>query len=333
MTASRTARAAVLAVDGGGSKTEVALLDRRGTVLGVARGSGSNHTHSDHDDIMRLIDSLIAKAAAGPTAGVADVAVLCLAGADYPSDERRLAAVAAPFGWAAQVLIRNDAFATLRAGTDDEVGVAVVCGAGVNCVGVGPGGRTARFPALGDISGDWGGGYDIGMAALGAAVRAQDGRGPRTSLAALVPHYFGVTRPAALVYAIYTGRVDQRRLIELPALVFAAAADGDKVATSIVDRQATELVAMAAAMLRRVRLTRTAVDVVLGGGVVTSGDARLLGRVTTGIGEIAPLARVVVLATAPVTGAALLGFDELGVRPKVDVRVALRAALRAEETR
>jgi N-acetylglucosamine kinase-like BadF-type ATPase len=333
MTASRTARAAVLAVDGGGSKTEVALLDRRGTVLGVARGSGSNHTHSDHDDIMRLIDSLIAKAAAGPTAGVADVAVLCLAGADYPSDERRLTTVAAPFGWAPQVLIRNDAFATLRAGTDDEVGVAVVCGAGVNCVGVGPGGRTVRFPALGDISGDWGGGYDIGMAALGAAVRAQDGRGPRTSLATLVPRYFGVTRPAALVYAIYTRRVDQRRLIELPALVFAAAADGDKVATSIVDRQAAELVAMAAAMLRRVRLTRTAVDVVLGGGVVTSGDARLLGRVTTGIGEIAPLARVVVLATAPVTGAALLGFDELGVRPKVDVRVALRAALRAEEAR
>jgi N-acetylglucosamine kinase-like BadF-type ATPase len=331
MTASRTVRAAVLAVDGGGSKTEVALLDRRGRVLGVARGRGSNHAHTDHDDIMRLIDSLVAKAAAGPSAGVAEVAVLCLAGADYATDERRLAAVAAPFGWAAKVLVRNDAFATLRAGTDHEVGVAVVCGAGVNCVGVGPGGRRVRFPALGDISGDWGGGYDIGMAALAAAVRAQDRRGPRTSLADLVPRYFGLARPAALVNAIYTGRVDQRRMIELPPLVFAAAADGDDVAIAIVERQATELVTMAAATLRRLRLTRAAVDVVLGGGILTSGNARLLERVTAGVVDTAPLARVVVLATAPVTGAALLGFDTLGARPTSDVRVALRAALRAKE--
>lgn len=130
-------RAAVLAVDGGNSKTEVVLLDRGGRVVGVARGPGSNHAHSDHQNVMALIDKLVAQASGGLTAA-AEVAVLCLAGADYPQDERRLAATAAPYGWADRVAVRNDAFAMLRAGTDDEVGIALVCGAGINCVGRGP---------------------------------------------------------------------------------------------------------------------------------------------------------------------------------------------------
>ena len=76
----------------------------------------------------------------------------------------------------------NDTFAVLRAGTAHGWGVAVVCGAGINCVGVARDGRQVRFPALGSITGDWGGGYDVGLAAVSAAARSEDGRGPRTSL-------------------------------------------------------------------------------------------------------------------------------------------------------
>ena len=50
-------------------------------------------------------------------------------------------------GIAGALLVRNDAFAPLRAGTDG-VGVAVICGSGMNAAGVSGSGRTARFPAL-----------------------------------------------------------------------------------------------------------------------------------------------------------------------------------------
>jgi N-acetylglucosamine kinase-like BadF-type ATPase len=338
-------RAAVLAVDGGNSKTEVVLIDRSGTVLGAARGPGSNHSHSDHDSVMRLIDDLIAQAAAGTraatsstgrtgrTGGIAEVAVLCLAGADFPRDERRLAATAASFGWAAQIVVCNDAFAILRAGTDSDMAIALVCGAGVNCVGRGARGRTVRFPALGDISGDWGGGYDIGMAALAAAVRAEDGRGPKTALRELVPRHFGMARPASLVTAVYTGRIDLHRMTELPSVVFAAADDGDEAARGIVGRLNIELVTMAAATLRRLRLTRVEVDVVLGGGVLTSGYQPIVGPVTAGILRVAPQARVKPLATPAVTGSALLGLDELGLVPTIDVRAAMREAINTKEAR
>ena len=81
-------------------------------------------------------------------------------------------------------------------------GVAVVCGAGINCVGVAPDGRHARFPALGWVTGDWGGGHDVGIAAVSAAARSEDGRGPKTTLEEVVPAHFGFTTPSELAEAI-----------------------------------------------------------------------------------------------------------------------------------
>jgi N-acetylglucosamine kinase-like BadF-type ATPase len=104
----------------------------------------------------------------------------------------------------------------LRAGTERGWGVAVVCGAGINCVGVGPDGRHVRFPALGSISGDWGGGFDVGLAALSAAARGEDGRGPRTELERVVPEHFRLESPSALAEAIHLGSIPLRRLVELP---------------------------------------------------------------------------------------------------------------------
>ena len=72
-----------------------------------------------------------------------------------------------------------------------------------------------RFPAVGGISGDWGGGHDIGEMALWFALRAQDGRGERTSLATLVPAHFGLRRPRQVMEAMYFHRLDEDRVIEL----------------------------------------------------------------------------------------------------------------------
>src|SRR5438046_10127605 len=130
-----------------------------------------------------------------------------MAGVDFPTEERELHNAAAARSLAQRIAVGNDTFAVLRAGTTKGWGVAVVCGAGMNCVGVSPDGRHARFPALGSISGDWGGGYDVGLAALHAAARSEDGRGPRTSLERSVPAYFGLVAPHELAEEIHRNRI------------------------------------------------------------------------------------------------------------------------------
>jgi N-acetylglucosamine kinase-like BadF-type ATPase len=325
--------AAVLAVDGGNSKTDLALVGHDGTVLGAARGPGASHHHVGVPAAMRALEALAV--AACRDAGLdhtglplAEVGCWCLAGLDLPSDERALAPAIAARRWAREDLLRNDVFAVLRAGSARTWGIGVVVGSGMNCAGVAPDGTQVRFPALGELSGDWGGGHDIGMAAVGAALRGEDGRGPRTALQRLVPEHFGLGSALAVVEAVHLGRLGEERLLELAPLVFAAADGGDAAAAGIVERQVREVVTMAGAAIRRLGLAGRDVEVVLGGGVLHRDDPAFLERIRAGIAQLAPAVRLRRSTVPPVVGAALLGLDRLGAPPRAAERV--RATLTRE---
>ena len=320
-------RAAVLAVDGGGSKTDVAIVSAKGDVLGVARGPTCSHELVGLGGVVGAlrptVDAALRQAGIAADNGpVADVGAFALSGADLPSDDRRLLRVLRTAEWAGSELVANDTFAVLRAGTDRGWGIGVVCGSGINCTGVGPDGRTVRFPAVGEFPGAADGGGWIGEMGLGAAVRGRDGRGQRTVLERTVPAHFGVHRPWSVLEGIRNGLIARDRVVlELPPLVFAAAANGDAVARSIVDALANEVVTMVVASLRRLRLLRTEVDVTLGGGVFRAEDPAFVTRIRAGVCETAPNARVAVLDGPPVVGAALLGLDHAGARDGAAARL------------
>jgi N-acetylglucosamine kinase-like BadF-type ATPase len=312
-------QAAVLAVDGGNSKVDVVLLGGDGRVLGSARGEGASFSPEDHDRSFDVLDRTLRRACrqAGIDAdrgAVARAAVYCLAGADLPVDDRRLLRTLRAKEHAGRIILRNDTFAVLRAGTDRDWGVGVVCGTGLNCSAVSPDGRVVRYAALGDISGDGGGGGWVGVQALRAAIRGRDHRGPRTALERDVPQFFDLRSPRALMEALHVERIGQYRLSELAPVVFRASARGDRAAQGIVDGLADEIVAMVVSAIRRLRMTHLDPDVVLGGGVVRSRHPRLLERIGEKVGDVAAAARVDVLDAPPVIGAALLGLDELGAR-------------------
>jgi N-acetylglucosamine kinase-like BadF-type ATPase len=305
----------VLAVDGGGSKTDVALVRVDGALLGFARGPLSHPHHIGVAQSGELVAALATEVGAP-----ADLAVVLLAGLDFPDEEAAYELEAARRGWAARTIVGNDTFAVLRAGTDRGWGVAVTCGHGINCVGVSPDGRRLRFPSLGEISGDWGGGRDVGLAAVWSAARSEDGRGPKTVLEHRVPAFFGLETPAELARAIHLGQIPQLRLDELVPLVFAVAVE-DAVAAEIVDRQADEVVAMARAALTRLDLLHEPVDVVLGGGLLQSGNGRLLDRITAGLHAADPALAVKPVESPPVVGSALVALDELGASREAKERV------------
>jgi len=256
-------------------------------------------------------DKLRGAAGVGASQPLAGLGVYCLAGADYPSDIRLLRRAIEDLGLTDETVILNDTFAALRAGSHRPWGVGLICGHGINGCAVAPDGRTARFDGIGTYSGDWGGGTALGVAALGAAVRARDGRGPRTSLERTVPAFYGMASPQALTQALYLERLGDVDLADLAPVLFRTAMDGDDVARGIVDRLADELVTMAAALMRRLRMTRLDPDVVLAGGVFRTEDPGLYGRIQEGVAAVAPQARVVRLTAPPVLGAALIGLDRV----------------------
>jgi len=317
----------ILAVDGGNSKTDLALVDADGSVRALVRGGLSSPHHLGLEPALDLLERLRSEAGAN---GSAKIGMLAMAGVDFPSEEAEFVRAASGRGWAEKISVLNDTFAVLRAGTERGWGVAITCGAGINCVGVAPDGRHARFPALGSITGDWGGGYDVGLAAVSAAARSEDGRGPRTTLERSVPAYFGVATPLELAEAIHRGRIEQRRVIELAPLVLSEAAD-DAVAAEIVEKLAEEIVTMARVALTRLGLEREPVEVLLGGGLFRAGDARLLSTVETGLRELAPEVTVRSTGLPSIVGAALLGLDAVGAPADAHTRAREELSRRVDE--
>jgi N-acetylglucosamine kinase-like BadF-type ATPase len=325
---------AVLAIDGGNSKTDVALVAGDGSLLASARGPGVRTFPTQA--VLAAIGTAISMAASDAgLAGrfpVADHTVACMANADLPEEEERLAGLLAELGWSVTTEVANDTFAVLRAGLDTPAGrpwgVAVTCGAGINCQGMAPDGRTTGFLALGGITGDWGGSLGLGRAALWWAMRAEDGRGPRTALRDAVAAHFGVAEVRDVAVAIHVGKISEDDLAALTPQLMALAGQGDQVAANLVSRLADEIVTMAAVVLRRLGLTGQPAPVVLGGGVLTAGDPQLTGWITERLVAQAPLAEVRVTAVPPIAGAALIGLDRCG-SDRTTADPAAEARLRA----
>ncbi|MFJ9349763.1 N-acetylglucosamine kinase [Streptomyces sp. NPDC101237] len=313
--------ASVLAIDAGNSKTDVAVVAADGEVLATARGGGFRPPVVGVEQAVDEVAAAVTEAYAAAGVTSAGHVSACLANADLPVEEEQLATALAARGWGGAVTVRNDTFAILRAGVAEPRGVAVVCGAGINCVGMRPDGRTARFPAIGRISGDWGGGWGLAEEALWHAARAEDGRGGPTALVDTLPAHFGLTSMYALIEALHLEHVAYGRRHELTPVLFATAAAGDPVARSVVDRLAQEVATMATVALTRLDLLDEETPVLLGGGVLTGGHPQLDDGVRELLAARAPKAVPSVVRARPVLGAALLGLDTVGAQLPVQERV------------
>ncbi len=329
---------ACLAIDAGNTKTDVAVVATDGTVLGSARGGGFHPPVSGVDaaveDLGRTVAQALTDAGADPAepaapAGHAPLAHVsaCLANADLPREEREVTSVLAARRWGNTTHVANDTFAILRAGLPDDRsvthGVAVVCGAGINCVGQHGDGRTHRFPALGLISGDFGGGGGLASEAIWHAARAEDGRGEPTQLARALPGHFGLPSMYALIEALHMGDLPGSRKHEITPLLFTVATAGDPVARALVHRQAEEIVSMVTVTLTRLGLLHTETPVILGGSVVAARHPLLHDHLVRELADVAPLAAPQVVTAPPVLGSALLGLDRAGSSP--DAHARLRA--------
>ena len=336
---------AALAIDGGNSKTDVALVAQDGTLLALVRGPGMPTRLSEEN--VQVIDELIRAAvklaeqrepdrtdaagtsadAAGtsadeiPTGLVAAHLVGCIANVDLPIEERELERMLSDQGWTTTTMVANDTYAVLRAGLDDvpaagaerHWGVGVTCGTGINCIGVAPDGRTAGFLALGMSTGDWGGGGGIGMEAQWNAVRAADGRGPQTALREAVPGYFGLKDPLDVAEALHLGKISWDRLASLVPVVLQAADAGDEVARSIVLRLANEVFLLVKSAITRLGLAFEPVPVVLGGGILATGNPLLIDTTTQ-----------LITAAFPGSHVRVLRLDQAGAT--VDAKHRLRDA-------
>jgi hypothetical protein len=236
------AEPAVIAVDGGNSKTDLALIAADGTQLASLRAPGMPGRLSDEN--VQIIADLLRSAAGGdqPLSNIAQDTVACVANVDLPDDERQLERMLADQGWTQTTPVANDTFAVPRAGLDD------VPAAGADRLW-----GSASPVAQGSTALEWrrmagrkGSSHSARSPATGAAVAhsawmpnggrsgMRTGAVRRPCCAQLVPAHFGLAQPTDVAVALHLGKIGFDRLGELAPLVFDAADGGDQVARDIV---------------------------------------------------------------------------------------------------
>ena len=145
-----------------------------------------------------LVDEAARDAGLRPaTARSPTVGEVMLAGADLPAEERRCWTRGRARLGAPRATSPTTPSPCCAPGTERGWGVAVVCGAGINCVGVAPDGRRARFPALGRDHRRLGRRRTTSASPRSRrrpAARTAAARGPRSS--APSPAHFGMAGPA-----------------------------------------------------------------------------------------------------------------------------------------
>ncbi len=319
----------VLGVDGGASKTHALLVDEAGNALGFGDARCGNHQLRGLKAAVREIDKAVrgALAQSNFTSLPIDAACFCLAGADLAEDYTMLQPAMEELNIARQVVVKNDTMAVMRSGLTRSWGVGVICGAGFNAAGRSRDGGELILPALGAISGDWGGGFTLSTELIRLIMRAWDGRGKPTMLTGLVLGALKLPSTEELLRNLYHGSIPYRTRLGLVPLLFEAAEAGDEPSRELVIQMGVEVGLTANTFISRCDLGDTDVEVVLGGGVFKGKGSLLIDTVKQEIHAIYPLAKIIRPHFEPVVGAALLGLEAFGVAVSEDVYERLEATL------
>jgi N-acetylglucosamine kinase-like BadF-type ATPase len=320
-----------LGVDVGATKTLAVLADGAGQVLGAGTAGPGNWEVVGWDGLRAALQEAVgdALAAAGIARDALAAAGFGVAGFDWPVQEAPTREAIETLGLNVPCGVVNDAVIGLLAGAAEGWGVAVVAGTGVNCRGLDSRGREGRVTGGSMRFGEYGGASEIVARALHDISRAWSRRGPATTLTEALVQWAGANDAADLFEGLMVGRYWLSAAAA--PLVFETAAAGDAVAREIVLWAGRELGGLAAGVIRQLGLEEEAFEVVMAGSTYR-GSPELVAAMGETVHEVAPGARLVRLHAAPVVGAVVLAYQQVGIDARA-LRPRLIESIMTQATR
>lgn len=242
----------VLAVDLGKTGCRAARFDgssAAATATGSAPGGPGLATRGGVEAALGAIDTALAEIRLAGSS-LRSVCIGAAGAAAAPEAARDLAGRLIDVLDAGEVCVTSDAVTAHAGAMLGSTGVVLAMGTGAVAIGLDSAGDFVRVDGWGPLLGDEGSGAWIGLAAVRAALRAHDGRGPATGLGTAAELEFDTELeqlPAVLV-----GCADSARGLAGFAPQVARLAAHDVVAAGIVEKAAQKLAATTAVALRSV---------------------------------------------------------------------------------
>ncbi len=273
-----------LGVDGGQSATKVAVGDGTGRVIGEGVAGPCNHVGAEQGraKLVSAIRSAVSEAleAAGLPADRFAFRAACCGMSGGPADKD---AILRETLGAERLETTTDAHIALWGATEGAPGVVTIAGTGSIAFGENARGETARAGGWGYVFGDEGGGFDLARRALRAALKAEEGWGPETSLRRKLLAASNAPDANTLLHWFYTDGWPRPRIAALAPLVNEAAEEGDPEASRILEKAGGELAALALAVKLQLFPAPQQPPIAMVGGLFQS--PRLRQRFCEGVGE------------------------------------------------
>jgi N-acetylglucosamine kinase-like BadF-type ATPase len=260
-----------LGVDGGQSSTTAVIGDETGRILGEGSGGPCNHVAAE-EGRARLEAAIRASVAgacaqAGLDANAVRFEAACLGMSGGPEDKQ---AILAAMLRADRLIVTTDAAIALSGATPTGQGIIVIAGTGSIAYGRDANGRFARAGGWGHIFGDEGGAFDIARQALRAALRMEEGWGPRTVLRQALLDATASRDANQALHRFYSEEWPRSRVATLALVVERAAGESDGVAAEILSGASHQLAILVGAVRGQLWRAGESVAVAYVGGVFES---------------------------------------------------------------
>ena len=251
----------VIGIDGGGTKTRLAVCAPDGTLLRRETLGAFNLSAIGEDGFRRRTEEILALC--GDMRGCG---AICVGGAGVSGAAAGeiLRAELAAHGFAGKLLLCGDHEIAL-AGAMQTPGCVLIAGTGSVCYGKNAAGEAFRCGGGGHIIDDPGSGYTLGRDALAAALRTEDGRLSENALHAAVMDAVGGHDIQGIFDFVYFSRRGKSDIAALAPLVLRCAEQGDAVSLEILRRGAAELARLVSAVTGRLGLEKTSPCALAGG--------------------------------------------------------------------
>jgi N-acetylglucosamine kinase-like BadF-type ATPase len=298
-------------IDGGATRATALATDAGGVELVRIRGEAARVLPGAGADVARLLARLARQALAAAGFDAPAAALCCaLAGAGREEEQDAVRAGLAADGCAVRVRVTGDVDAAFHDAFGNGPGMLLIAGTGSIAFGRSAHGEWVRVGGWGDLLGDEGSGYALGLGALRAVARAEDGRGRPTSLAELALRHAARARPAELI--AWAAAATKADIAALAPAVLAEAGRGDAVARALAAEAVSELIAHVEAMTARLARAGDALPrLALGGGLLAPGRP-LRGRLLDAVVRMRPAPHVLDVEVDAARGAAALARAEDG---------------------
>lgn len=269
----------LLAIDGGGTKTIVAIADNHGKILSMSKGGASNYQvvgkQNAAETLIQLIKSTINNLENADV--IFQRAVFALAGIDTQKDKANVEEIVKKVIEGSriqvrEVIVENDALSVLLGTTNHSPGALLISGTGSVAYAYDGKGKCVRVGGWGHIAGDEGSGYWIGKQAISSVLKMYDGREPESILSELVLKHLGFKSLEQLYNWIYSSRYSVHDVGSLSVTVEHACNTGDEISKDILNRAVSELYSMIITAIKKAGISDMPFKLMMQGGVLQNSE-------------------------------------------------------------